>query len=256
MRAASTNAKSAPLAPIPRASTPTAVAANVGLRDSWRAAKRRSCRKCSTNGRPARSRQASFVASTPPSFSDGLAPRLVQGQPRADVVVDVHLQVALDLRGQLALSPSARPAAGEPRQHRPQRPHDRSGRGDRKRSRMAVACSHSRVSRASCRRPAAGEPVELGLAVVVGEPPGRRDRALLLQLQQGGVDGPVVQREDVAARLLDPAGDPVPVQRPEALERLQHHQGQRPLPDVRLVAQERLLWVAHRKDATAPMGTQ
>ena len=83
-----------------------------------------------------------------------LAARLLGGEAGAQVVVHVHLEVAFDLLGQLALAPRAPPGAAQPGQPRPQRPHARSPAGARKRARISVACSHSRVSRATWRRPA------------------------------------------------------------------------------------------------------
>ena len=78
--------------------------------------------------------------------------------------------------------------------------------------------------------------VELGPPVVLGRAPLGGDGAFLLQLEQGGVDGAVVDGQPAAAGLLDPPGQPVAVLRAHRRERLQHHQGQRALPDVCLVA--------------------
>src|SRR5258706_7098204 len=79
------------------------------------------------------------------------------------------------------------------------------------------------------------EPVELRFAVVVRYAPFRCDVPLLLELEQCGVEGSVVERQVVRAGLLDPPRDAVAVQRPERLERFQHHQRQRALPDIRFV---------------------
>src|SRR5436853_7741082 len=43
----------------------------------------------------------------------------------------------------------------------------------------------------------------------------------------------------MGAGLLDPARDPVAVERPEGFERLEHHQRERPLPDVGFVSHQR-----------------
>ena len=80
------------------------------------------------------------------------------------------------------------------------------------------------------------ELVELGLAIVLRDAPFGGDRPLLLEPQERRVQSSVVQGEEVAARLLDAARDPVPVKWPQGLEGLEHHQGQGALPDVRLVA--------------------
>jgi hypothetical protein len=65
-----------------------------------------------------------------------------------------------------------------------------------------------------------GQPVELGLAVVLGEAPFGPDVALLLEFEQRRVEGAVVQGEMMGAGLLDAAGDAIAVERPESLERL------------------------------------
>ena len=62
-----------------------------------------------------------------------------------------------------------------------------------------------------------GEPVELRLAVVVGDAPLRGDVALLLELEQGRVEGAVVERQVVRAGLLDAPRDAVAVQRAQRL---------------------------------------
>src|SRR4029453_17669243 len=82
------------------------------------------------------------------------------------------------------------------------------------------------------------EPVVLRLAVVLGGPPVGRDVALLLELQQGVVERAVIDREKVAARLLDAARNPVAVKGAHRLEGLQHHQRQSALPDVSFVAHD------------------
>src|SRR5207244_11217557 len=75
-------------------------------------------------------------------------------------------------------------------------------------------------------------PVEARLAVVLRYAPFGCDVALLLQLEQRRIQRAVVNRQPAAARLLDPAGDAVAVQRPERLEGFQAHQRERPAPDV------------------------
>ena len=54
--------------------------------------------------------------------------------------------------------------------------------------------------------------VELRAAVVVGGAPLGRDRAFLFELEQGRIERAVVDGEQVAAGLLDPAGDAVAMQ--------------------------------------------
>ena len=102
--AASTKAKMATLAPMPSASVRMAVAVNPGVWRSWRIAKRRSCSRCSRNGRCCARGRPAFVDSTPPSFRRARAARRLRRHARAEVVVDVHLEVAVELVGELALA--------------------------------------------------------------------------------------------------------------------------------------------------------
>src|SRR5436190_1279362 len=48
----------------------------------------------------------------------------------------------------------------------------------------------------------AGEPIELGAAVVLGYAPVRRDVAFLLELEQGRIDGAVIDAQPIAAGRL------------------------------------------------------
>src|SRR6266853_3541935 len=57
----------------------------------------------------------------------------------------------------------------------------------------------------------AGNRVELGLAVVLGRRPGRRDASFVLQAYERCVDSTFVQLQRVAADLFDAPGDAVPV---------------------------------------------
>src|SRR5438132_553236 len=91
--------------------------------------------------------------------------------------------------------------------------------------------------------PSARQLVELRLAMVVGDAPLEGDVAFLFQLQQSGVERAVVHGQEVAARLLDAAGDAVAVERSDRFEGLQHHQGEGALPDVRFGAHEDSYWI-------------
>ena len=64
-------------------------------------------------------------------------------------------------------------------------------------------------------------------------------RAYLLELQERGVQRAVVDAQLMVARLFNPPGDAVSVQRSERLQRLEDHQGQRALPDVGAVSHMR-----------------
>src|SRR5437016_1855498 len=74
-----------------------------------------------------------------------------------------------------------------------------------------------------------GNGVKLGLAVIVGRSPLRRDPALLQQPQQRRVHRTLVQLQHIAANLLDPPSNPETMLRPQRLQRLQNHQVERPL---------------------------
>jgi len=77
-----------------------------------------------------------------------------------------------------------------------------------------------------------GDRVELCFAIVVGGAPAGGDPALLLQAEQGSVDGALVQFEDVFADLLDTAGDAEAVLRAEGVERFEDHEVEGSLEDV------------------------
>src|ERR1700722_2910611 len=77
-----------------------------------------------------------------------------------------------------------------------------------------------------------GDRVELCFAVVVGGAPAGGDPALLLEAEQGSVDGAFVQLEDVFADLLDAAGDAEAVLRSESVKRLEDHEVEGALEDV------------------------
>ena len=81
------------------------------------------------------------------------AARVFARHPRAQVVLHVHLQVALQLLREFALAAVAVEQAQDARPQRSQRPHH-DCLGARKRARMVAVCSHSRVSFSTWRRPA------------------------------------------------------------------------------------------------------
>ena len=85
---------------------------------------------------------------------------------------------------------------------------------------------------ASCLRPALSDGVELGLAIVAGGAPLGRNPSALLQADERGVDGALVQQDFVAADLLNAARDAVAVQRAHGGEGLQDHQVQRALQKI------------------------
>src|SRR5450755_1138527 len=78
--------------------------------------------------------------------------------------------------------------------------------------------------------------VVLGPAIVIGLPPLRRNVSLLLELQQRGIQRPVVHRQQVSAGLLNAPRDPVTMQRPQRFQGLEDHQSQRALPHIHFLA--------------------
>src|SRR4051812_46087102 len=68
-----------------------------------------------------------------------------------------------------------------------------------------------------------GKFVELGLAVIVGEAPFGGDPTFLLQLQQSGIQGSIVEREKVSAGLFNAAGNAVAVLRPHGFNGFEYH---------------------------------
>ena len=102
--------------------------------------------------------------------------------------------------------------------------------------------------------------IEARAAAVLGDSPLRRDAALLLEFQERRVQGSGIHRQPVAARLLDAARDAESMLRPERLERGEHHERERALPDVGLVFPAILSWLRHlgnpKDNATGPLGKQ
>src|SRR5260370_16218665 len=86
-----------------------------------------------------------------------------------------------------------------------------------------------------------------GPPVVLRRAPRARDPAAVLQPEQRGVDGPLVQHDGVPADLLDAPRDAVSVLRSHRGERLQDHQVQRPLQEIQFW----ILWHGHRSLAHA-----
>lgn len=64
----------------------------------------------------------------------------------------------------------------------------------------------------------AGEFVVAGFAVVVGGAPFGGDVAFLFEFKECGIEGAVVDREEIAAGLFDAAGDAVTVKRAKGFE--------------------------------------
>src|SRR6185295_17589183 len=77
--------------------------------------------------------------------------------------------------------------------------------------------------------------VEPRAAAILGYSPLGRDRTLLLELQERRVQRSGIDRQPVAARLLDASRDAESMLRPERLERGEHHERERALPHLGLV---------------------
>src|SRR5690242_5296681 len=86
------------------------------------------------------------------------------------------------------------------------------------------------------RRARPREPVVAGLTIVFGDAPFGGNGALLLQFDERRVERAVVDQEAVAADLLNPAGDAVPVQGAHGVQSLQDHQGEGALADIDLLS--------------------
>src|SRR5215472_9519910 len=83
--------------------------------------------------------------------------------------------------------------------------------------------------------PGARQPIEASLAVVLGGAPFRGDGTFLLEFQQDRIHGPLIDAEKISADLLDPPGNPVAVQGSENIQRLEHHERQCTLLNVRFL---------------------
>src|SRR5690606_22123893 len=76
--------------------------------------------------------------------------------------------------------------------------------------------------------------VDLHAAPAVGRAPLCRNPARLFEPKQRRIERALVERERVAADLLDAAREPVTVQRPERLECLEHHEAEAAVENVLL----------------------
>src|SRR5450631_161701 len=71
-----------------------------------------------------------------------------------------------------------------------------------------------------------GEFVEFGLTIVVGDAPFGCDPSLLLQLQQSGIQGSIIEREQVSTGLFNAASNAITVLRSHGFNGLQDHECQ------------------------------
>ena len=178
---------------------------------------------------------ASIACATPPKRTSACRRASSGAMPSAEIVLDGGLEVGGDLGFEVAIERSARgtsPARG---------PQIRRIESIIVRSSFGRKCEHA-AHQAGQPSPVGGvlgqllaalarDGVELGLAVVVGDAPFGGDPAPLLQADECGVDGPLVQQHLLAADLFDAARDAVAMQRAHARECLQDHQVQRSLEE-------------------------
>ncbi len=150
-------------------------------------------------------------------------------QPAPDVFVLEKAQVGVELFAEIAIDPA------RPKQLPHAREEDAPGHHGFTPSRFEHALDDRRDARPAfgfsreltC--PARRQAVELGAPVVLGRAPLRANPPLLLELHERGVERALIEPQRVAAHLLDAPRDAVAVLRPERVERLQNHEGERAL---------------------------
>ena len=77
-----------------------------------------------------------------------------------------------------------------------------------------------------------GEGVEAGAAIVFGGAPFGFDGAFLFEFEENGVERALIDGEEIAADLLDAAGEAVAVERAEDVESFEDHEGEGALEDI------------------------
>ncbi len=87
-------------------------------------------------------------------FDHRLATCFCGAHTGAQIVFDVHLEMAFHFVSEFALSPVFAKETSQTYEQRAQQLHADSFPGARKRARISVVCSHSRASLSSCLRPA------------------------------------------------------------------------------------------------------
>lgn len=102
-----------------------------------------------------------------------------------------------------------------------------------------------------------GEVVEASTAIVFRGAPFGFDGAFLFELEKDGIERALVHGEEIAADLLDAAGEAVAVERAEDVESLEDHEGESALEDVGFL----LVWCRghfgnQQEDDMGPLGKQ
>ena len=77
-----------------------------------------------------------------------------------------------------------------------------------------------------------GEAVEAGAAIIFGGAPFGFDGAFLFEFEKDGIERALIDGEEIAADLLDAAGEAVAVERAEDVEGFEDHEGEGALEDV------------------------
>ena len=154
IKLASTNAKIATLAPIPSASINTAVQVNPGFLRSCLTAKCPSRMRFSIAGTPFLSRHACLVASIPPNCKIAARRASCALIPARRLSSICSARCASNSAATSRSRALARPQARQPPNPRPRGLHTASSLDPINRARIAVVCSQSFASFASCFRPA------------------------------------------------------------------------------------------------------
>jgi len=105
-----------------------------------------------------------------------------------------------------------------------------------------------------------GEVVEAGAAIVLGGAPLGFDGAFLFEFEEDWVESALIDGEEIAADLLDAAGEAVAVERAEDVESFEDHEGEGSLEDVGFFYGRVVVGGGHfgfqQEDGMTPFGKQ
>ena len=226
-------------APIPRASVLTAVIVKPGLR------RKRAQAVLSILQKGIKPRQtAAFAMSLlcllhSAKVDKGLAASFLRGKTGTDARLCMERKMRLKLGGKLVVSPAA-----------PEKTQHAKTKGSQFAHGLTLA-GRSKEARQNRRRlfpfgsgflhlPLAGlgKLVKLCFAIIFRNAPSGPDKPLLLESEQSRIEGAVIQLQNIPARLFDAARESVTMQRTKRFQRAQHHERQRPLPHIGLIAHD------------------
>ena len=176
-----------------------------------------------------------------------LAARLGGRHACAEILLRLPRQMLLHLFPQplVVLPPGGEVL--ETRQKPPQESHDKSSAlTSKNRAMIAAVCSQSRVSVSQLLSSRPCQAIETRPAVVLRCAPLGRNRALMLQLEQDGIQSALVDGQKISADLLDPPRDPIAMLWPQHIQRFQDHQPQRALQYICFLFHCFALLVSHR----------